>query len=258
MAEKKYLIVNADDFGLSYGVNRGIVEAYRLGIVTSTSLMVRWPGANDAAAFGRSHPNLGLGLHLDLGEWFYSDGEWLPEYEVVDITDADAVSKEVSRQIDTFRRLVGRDPTHIDSHQHVHLKEPVKTILIKWAEKVGVPLRHFNKNVKYCGDFYGQTTEGAPLPEIISVLALIRVLKSLSPGCTEMACHPGYGGRLTTSYRNERELELKVLCDSSIQDQIEILGIKLCSFNEIPSSAARRIVRVDSEIHREKYEFKKI
>jgi len=233
--EKKFLIVNADDFGLSSGVNRGIVEAYKLGIVTSTSLMVRWPGAKDAAAYGRKHPELGLGLHLDLGEWVCREGEWVPDYEVVDLTDADAVANEVSRQLDTFRRLVGRDPTHIDSHQHVHQQEPTKTILLQWAKKNGIPLRHFTDNVRYCGDFYGQTAEGASLPETITVEALIKVLENLQPGYTEMACHPGYGEGLRTTYRNERALELRVLCDSRIQDHIEKLGIKLCSFSQAAS-----------------------
>ena len=182
MDAKRILIVNADDFGLSSGVNRGIVEAYRLGIVTSASLMVRWPGAKDAAAFGRSHPDLSLGLHIDLGEWSYRNGEWVIEYEVADLTDADAVSKEVARQIDIFRNLVGRDPTHIDSHQHVHQKEPAKSVLLHWAANTRVPLRHFTENVRYCGDFYGQTAEGVPLPETISVDALVKILEKSTAG----------------------------------------------------------------------------
>ncbi len=232
MNAKKFLIVNADDFGLSFGVNCGIVEAYKLGVVTSASLMVRWPAAKDAAAYGRSHPELGLGLHIDLGEWVFRDEEWVPDYEVVDLTDADAVGNEVSRQLDTFRRLVGRDPTHIDSHQHVHLKEPAKSVFLRWAEKTEIPLRHFIENVRYCGDFYGQTAEGEPLPEMVSIEALIKILENLPEGYTEMACHPGYGEGLATTYRNERALELRALCDSRIQDQLKILGIKLCSFSQ--------------------------
>lgn len=230
MDEKRFLIVNADDFGLSSGVNKGIVEAYQLGIVTSASLMVRWPGAKDAAAYGRVHPGLSLGLHIDLGEWSFRDWEWVPEYEVVDLTDAEAVSHEVSRQIEQFRRLVDREPTHIDSHQHVHQKEPVKSVLQHWAHEVGVPLRHFTQDVRYCGDFYGQTAEGASLPETIGVEALKKILENLPAGCTELACHPGYGEGLHTTYRNERSMELKVLCDSIILDHIKNLGIKLCSF----------------------------
>ena len=65
----RFLIVNADDFGQSAGVNRGVAMAHEQGIVTSASLMVRWPAATGAAAFGRAHPGLSVGLHVDLGEW---------------------------------------------------------------------------------------------------------------------------------------------------------------------------------------------
>src|SRR4051812_27428780 len=115
MTGTRYLIVNADDFGRSPGVSRGILRAHRRGIVTSASLMVRWPGAAEAVAGCRDHPGLGLGLHLDLGEWSWRDGRWVPAYEVVPL-DASAVAEEASRQLAAFRRLVGDDPTHLDSH----------------------------------------------------------------------------------------------------------------------------------------------
>src|SRR5947209_5936730 len=105
MAESRRLIVNADDFGLSPGVNAGILEAHARGIVTSTSLMVRWPAAAAAAAQAREHPRLGLGLHVDLGEWIYRDGSWQPLYEVVPLGDAGAVAVEVARQLDRFQSL---------------------------------------------------------------------------------------------------------------------------------------------------------
>ena len=77
MPAKRYLIVNADDFGLSAGVNRGVIEAHERGIVTSASLMVRPPAAAEAAADARAYPELSLGLHVDLGEWSYREGEWV-------------------------------------------------------------------------------------------------------------------------------------------------------------------------------------
>jgi chitin disaccharide deacetylase len=80
MSGGKYLIVNADDFGRSPGVNRGIIKAYACGIVTSASLMVRWPAAAEAAAYGQEHLPLSLGLHVDLSEWVYRNGEWTPLY----------------------------------------------------------------------------------------------------------------------------------------------------------------------------------
>src|SRR5512135_2580948 len=97
-ALERLLIVNADDFGLSPGVNRGILEAHRHGIVTSASLMVRWPAARAAVDAARAHPALGIGLHVDLGEWIYRDGQWVEAYRVVDSSDPAAVESEILRQ----------------------------------------------------------------------------------------------------------------------------------------------------------------
>jgi len=169
MHERKYLIINADDFGQSASINRGIIEAHEHGIVTSTSLMTRWPGAEDAALYARDHPKLSVGLHLDLGEWAYHEENWLPLYSVVSLDDVEAVKKEIDAQLATFRRLLGCHPTHIDSHQHLHLQEPVRSALVEIAQQLQIPLRHFTPGVHYCGSFYGQTAEGSPLPEFITV-----------------------------------------------------------------------------------------
>src|ERR1051326_8120971 len=116
----RHLIVNADDFGLSPGVNRGIIECADRGILTSASLMVRWPAAIEAAAYASQNLNISIGLHIDLGEWVLRNGEWEPLYHVVDTEDKQAVEAEITHQLAQFRRLVGRDPSHLDSHQHVH------------------------------------------------------------------------------------------------------------------------------------------
>ena len=91
MSGARVLIVNADDLGLSPGVNAGIIEAHLRGIVTSASLMVRQPAAREAARLARAHPGLSVGLHLDLCEWQYRDGVWQLEYEVVALQDEVAV-----------------------------------------------------------------------------------------------------------------------------------------------------------------------
>ena len=75
------LIVNADDFGRSREINSGVIKAREHGILTSASLMVRWPAATEAAAYGRDNSGFSLGLHVDLGEWAFGDGEWFPVYE---------------------------------------------------------------------------------------------------------------------------------------------------------------------------------
>ncbi len=235
MAAERYLIVNADDFGQSYGVNWGVIEAYAHGIVTSASLMVRWPGATEAAAYGRAHPNLSVGLHLDFGEWAYRGERWVPLYEVVPMADIAAVADEIARQLAAFRRLVGKDPTHIDSHQHVHLREPMRTILIEIAQELGVPLRHCSAEVHYRGDFYGQTAKGTPLPDAITVEGLIHILATLRPGLTELGCHPGEGDDLDTMYCRERASEVSILCDPRVRAAIAAMGIELRSFLHLPT-----------------------
>jgi predicted glycoside hydrolase/deacetylase ChbG (UPF0249 family) len=239
MSGEKYLIVNADDFGQSSGINRGIVEAHEHGIVTSTSLMTRWPGAVEAARYARTHPDLSVGLHVDLGEWAYREGNWLLVYSVASLDNAAAVKKEIVAQLTTFRRLLGRDPTHIDSHQHVHLREPTRSALVEIARHLQIPLRHFTPGIYYCGNFYGQTAEGTPLPHVISIEALIKILQGLPPGVTELGCHPGEVNDLDTMYGSERAKELKVLCNPQIRTTISTLGIELCSFANLPAEWPR-------------------
>src|SRR4051794_38738921 len=79
---ERILIVNADDFGRSQAVNRGVASAHENGIVTSASLLVCWPAAMEAAAYAQEHPKISLGLHIDLGEWIYREGRWEAVYEM--------------------------------------------------------------------------------------------------------------------------------------------------------------------------------
>src|SRR5467141_3910243 len=162
MFTKRYLIVNADDFGHSSAVNRGVMHAHDHGIVTSASLMVRRPAAVEAAEYARNRPGLSLGLHLDFGEWVYENENWVPVYTVVSLDDATALRDEGSRQLAAFRTLTDREPDHIDSHQHAHLRDPVRSVVLEAALELNVPVRDCNSEIHYCGRFYGQTGEGSP------------------------------------------------------------------------------------------------
>jgi predicted glycoside hydrolase/deacetylase ChbG (UPF0249 family) len=229
-AAERFLIVNADDFGQSPGINRGIIQAHEHGIVTSASLMVRWSAAAEAAAYARSRPGLSVGLHFDIGEYTYRQGEWIPLYEVASPHDADAVRQEWGRQLAAFEKLLGRPPTHIDSHQHVHREEPIRSLLTEAAERLGVPLRSFNPTVNYCGQFFGQGKRNTPYPEGISLAALMRTVAEIPAGVTELGCHPGDGNDVESMYRSERAEEVKVLCDPQIRCFLQQQNISLCSF----------------------------
>lgn len=230
---KKILIVNADDFGLTTGVNAGIIRAHEHGIVTSASLMVRGAAAADAAAYAKARPQLGVGLHVDLCEWRCVNDEWRLAYEVVPLSDERAVRAEVLRQLETFMRLMGRIPTHIDSHQHIHHEEPLKTILAAHAKKLGVVLRHADSRVNYCGAFYGQSDKGYAYPEGISPSALVNILHALPPGVSELGCHPGLDAELDSVYRVERELECAALCDARVRAAVAAEKIELGSFASV-------------------------
>jgi chitin disaccharide deacetylase len=232
----RVLIVNADDFGLSSGVNRGIVRAHDEGIVTSTSAMVRQDAIEEAAELARARPTLSVGLHIDLSEWVYRDGEWVPLYEVVVGEDRAAVEAEVAAQVASFLSLFGRQPTHLDSHQHRHLEDPVRSVVVDVGRRLGVPVRQCTPGIEYRGDFYGQSGRGDPFPEAISVDALLRLLSSLPEGVTELGCHPAAEAVEGSSYSSERPLELESLCDSRVRAAVKSEDIALISFATLSGS----------------------
>jgi chitin disaccharide deacetylase len=228
VSEERFLVVNADDLGLSDAVNEGIFEAHERGLVTSASLMVRQGAAPAAAEAAAAHPELAVGLHLDLGQWDYENGEWTQAYLHCDTEDRDAVEAECRAQLERFRALLGRDPTHLDSHQHVHESEPVAGVAEALAAELGVPLR--NRAVRYEGGFYGQSGKGEPFPEGIAPEALAELIRELPPGWTEIGCHPAAGPVPTSSYDAERQVELRTLCDPSIREALNVTNVKLCNF----------------------------
>ena len=168
--------------------------------------MTEQPAAEGAAAYACAHPELSVGLHFELGD------------------------VELVRQLERFGELLGRDPTHLDSHRHVHLREPARSALLELAGELGVPLRHFDERVRYCGEFYGQTEEGDPRPDSITVESLIVLIDSLPEGTTELGCHPGEAEELVSRYVDERPRELEALCDPRVREVLERAGIELRSF----------------------------
>jgi predicted glycoside hydrolase/deacetylase ChbG (UPF0249 family) len=205
MAEPRFLIVNADDLGLSAAVNEGIFAAHERGIITSASLMVDRPAAEAAAEVLAEHPDLAVGLHLE------------PD--------------DCRGQLERIRKLVGRDPTHVDSHKYVHEAEPVRAVAEAMAAELGVPLR--NRQIRYEGSFYGRTAEGDPRPETISPGHLIRLIETLPPGWTEIGCHPAAGPVPASSYDAERQIELQTLCDPQVKILLNVSDVRLCSFAQV-------------------------
>jgi chitin disaccharide deacetylase len=212
------MIVNADDFGLSPGVNRGIAQAHRNGVVTSTSLLVDTPFSAHAAALGSEMPALSIGLHVDLSTVIAgAEGARV----------AAICAAELERQIRRFHSLTGRWPTHLDSHRNVHRREDLVDSFLQVGRSYGLRVRE-HSGVTYVSAFYGQWGGSTHL-EQISVEGLERVLRTCSDHrLVELACHPGYlDDALRSSYRTEREVELHTLSDERLPRILEDLGLTL-------------------------------
>ncbi len=227
MPPVKYLIVNADDLGAGIGINRGVLEAFEHGIVTSTSLMVDMPASEDAAAMLAGAPALSPGLHVTLTS---ETGELLG--------DVQACRGELEHQLERFERLIGRRPTHLDSHHNIHYDPRLRDAFASFADELGLPLRGHSPAVYYA-DFYGQWDDGETHVEEVSVESLVGVLeRDLAPCVTELGCHPGYlSGDFQSSYSLEREAELRTLCDPAVRACLERLQIPLVSFADLPGIA---------------------
>jgi len=151
----KNLIVNADDLGWTDGVNRGILDAFRGGIVTSTSLLANGAAFAEAATLAKSAPRMGVGVHLNLSDGaptadresvtslLNDDGMLADSPENLLLKRArrklvlDEVEEEWDAQIKKVRE-VGIRPTHVDGHKHVHMLPGLFSIALRLAKKHGI------------------------------------------------------------------------------------------------------------------------
>ena len=218
----KYLIVNADDFGASRGINRAVRELHQLEVVTSASLMIDMPAAAEAAAIAKEAPELGVGLHVMLTD---EDCNAL-----VDFDDAPACALEIESQIQSFFGALGRLPTHIDSHQNVHRDQRLRPVFQSVARRHDLPLREHSP-VRYFSNFYGQW-DGEPHPEHVAIESLLAMLEAeLDDGIIELSCHPGYvGSDFSSPYDFERELELGTLSDPRLRKFFHHRDVRLINF----------------------------
>ena len=221
------IVVNADDFGGSTGINRGIAEGHEDGIVTSASLMVTGRAVDEAVALAGDHPNLAVGLHWDV---------WGEDERAFDLGDETAVRSEFRRQLDAFGDRMGRPPTHVDSHKHAHLDPRVLPIVLDEVAGLGIPVRGDGR-VDFVGGFYAQWEWQVTDLEHVSVAALVGILNAeVTAPWTEISCHPGHiSADFTSVYLAEREAELATLCDPAVRRAIDRQGLRLASFADVPA-----------------------
>jgi len=249
MKPARTLIVNADDFGLTRAVSRGILDAGLKGIVTSTTVLVnRSIDADLIAELLASGLGVGLHLNLTLGAPV-SDPRRVPsllDAEGRFVRDArEAAARavkgeariELGNQIDAFRRLTGRFPTHLDSHHHVGRHAPILELVLDFAKAIRVPVRSQDDHVRAAARQLRLRTsdhfmgESGPEP-YWSAERVLEHLRALPGGVSEFMTHPGYFDEdlAYSRYGRQRETELAGLTDPRAREVIEGEGIRLAHF----------------------------
>ncbi|MBI3090653.1 MAG: ChbG/HpnK family deacetylase [Candidatus Tectomicrobia bacterium] len=225
----RFLIVNADDFGLAPAIDAGILAAYEQGIVSSTTLIVTLPGAEAAAAALRSLPDaearsrsapalpgmpLGVGLHLNLSlgkplspaaevpSLVADDGRFSRDAEaLLPSAAAEEIERELRMQMARFSRLLGRLPTHLDAHKHLDRFPAVREAMLRCASLHALPLRAAlpatraacrAAGVRHTTAFLGDYfLSGSEQPPAWTEAKLVHAILNLQSGWTELMCHPG-------------------------------------------------------------------
>ncbi|POU74362.1 chitin disaccharide deacetylase [Leclercia sp. LSNIH6] len=248
------LIVNADDFGLSKGQNYGIVEACRHGVVTSTTAMVNGEAIEHAAALSRDLPDLGVGMHfvLTLGMPLTAMpgltrdgllGKWIWEMAEQGRLPLEEIARELDCQFNRFVDLFGREPTHIDSHHHVHMIPAIFPLVAEFARRKGVALR-VDRQVDMPGETGGDlppTTDGFSSAfygdEISEALFLSVLDRSLQQGerSLEVMAHPAFIDNTIrkSAYCWPRLAEMEVLTSTSLKYAIAERGYRLGTFRDL-------------------------
>jgi predicted glycoside hydrolase/deacetylase ChbG (UPF0249 family) len=224
------LIVNADDFGFTRGVNAGIVEACRNGILRSTTLMANGSAFDDAVERARQTPTLDVGCHLVLigGRAVAAPYAPLPQstkellWRLARSLSGGAVEQEFSAQIEKIL-AAGLRLTHLDTHKHTHLAPPVLEAVLRVARRYGIPWirrpfdvplpavqgraplrrrainsalrplqRRFGRRIAANGCRATDHFAGFQLTGGYQARHLAELIRALPEGLTEFMCHPGY------------------------------------------------------------------
>ncbi len=250
----KRLIVNADDFGRTPGVNAGTLEGHVRGIVTSATVMVlEKSAARGIREAAERAPRLSLGLHFAVtgggrpaaaardvptlapGGCFRRTREELPR-----TLPAAEVRAELEAQIHVFQVLARKPPTHLDSHHHAALHPSIAPVFGAVARERSFPARAASPDARGAlraagvrtPDRFLETFHGAGA----SFEELERILAGLPEGVSELMCHPAYPDdelRSGSTYAEEREWEREALCDPRIRRLVGAMGIELVGFDAL-------------------------
>jgi predicted glycoside hydrolase/deacetylase ChbG (UPF0249 family) len=250
------LIVNADDFGYAESVSAGIVRAHRDGIVTATTLMANAPHTEEAAKLARATPSLDVGVHLvvsygrpisdvaRLRSLVGADGAFFRPKELLSRKiDPEEALTEYRAQYQKIRGLLGREPTHVDTHHWVHDHPALEWAIRELARETGAAARIHSDEQRDRFRALGVRTPDHFVREFqhegkIGVEQLLALLARLAKrgGVTELMCHPGETDAALVAksgYARERPTEMATLTDPRVRAAVKELGITLATFADV-------------------------
>jgi chitin disaccharide deacetylase len=264
----KYVILNADDYGYRPDVSKAIIDAHLNGILTSTSVLVNFVTSEDAS-LTKNAPGLGLGLHLNLTSgkpltqnWLTKYGEfsrpfrneprqfdreiWIPFFAKFETSD---VYTEYKAQIEKFKELFGKKPTHLDSHHYTSGFDKIFGAFVQVAKEYNLPVRqqvlfdyatnqHLMGNITHIEDLNNKLEkEGVKTTKYFSLKFLNRYenyleviqqeLEEIKENeSIELAFHPGYE-------EEWRKRDLAILLDPKAKELFKNEDCELISFSDL-------------------------
>ena len=250
MSSSRYLIVNADDLGISSEVNRGVFLAHEEGVVTDSSLLIRGPCSKEAFETVKHIPSFQVGLHIDLDAllgWESPGKERLPRQELLRLMNDPGFLRRVREDIDEQIRSFldeGLTPSHVDTHHHVHGFPQIFWPLLEVMERYGIKTLRFSRNgyhlmgrediliTSQTASWMERTLHQKEIvcPDHFIDPLLPFSLKECSNGVTELMVHPSTGGE---SWRIK---DFDMLMNPLFMTHLRQEGIELISFSDLRDS----------------------
>jgi hypothetical protein len=230
------VLFNADDFGLTIGVTDGILRAHTEGVVQSTTLMMNGLATEYAVAKAKLLPALHVGIHLVLsfGKPLHADvpslvndnGDFIYTncFDQMTPPDPNDVDKEWRMQLDAFL-ATGLPLHHIDSHHHIHGWNVLKDVILNISNDYNVPVRYTESLKDHPSVLLTDTLWLGFYDDGVDT-DIFNKLKEVEAKSIEVMTHPAIVDdelRTLTSYQDQREKELAILCDLAVPDWVTLM-----------------------------------
>ncbi len=241
----KFLIVNADDFGLNRDVNAGVEEAFAAGAVTGATLMVKRKAAGEAIRFALENRDLHVGLHLDLDDILDTGVKGSERFSPQRLESLfrdpalpGRIELEIEEQIAIFKSS-SLPLTHLDGHHHLHALPRVFPIVVRKMAEHGIRTVRFSMNldlvsyppIKWDSDAFEKMDDllekaGIVRTDRLTACPAFEGPEKLDEGVTELMVHPG---------REEewRRRDLERIVSPRWKEALEAAGVKLITFRDL-------------------------